>query len=444
MINNNKISALLVLTAISVAACSKPPPEPVFRQAPVERRDITVNVEAAGIIEPSVTVEVKSKASGEILAIQAETGDVVEAGTLLVKIDKRTPSNSLNQAEAELEASMARRSIAKAQSKRSRTLWDSRTINEVDYEKTVLEFANAKADVVKAEVAVENARIQLEDTDVRAPITGTIIERLVETGQVISSPTTDVGGGTLLLKMADLTSVQVRALVDETDIGKITPGLTATVTVTAYPNQPFEGKVLKIEPQAMADQTVTTFSVLIMLDNKNGLLRPGMNTEVEIQVASRSDVLTIPTLALKTRREIPTVAEFMGLEEDSLRDQVGAGNGNSGQRFDRRQASLNQPRSFAARAGGKTRGRPGKRRGGSGDNYLFGGSYWVLTMKDGQPVARTVRTGLTDLEYSEVISGLEQGETVLLLPTSGQIRANSMRRERMKRWNALPGAKKSR
>ncbi len=438
----NKTSTLFALTMLVLTACSEPALEPEFRQAPVERQDITVNVEAAGVIEPAVTVEVKSKASGEVLSIHAETGDIVKAGTLLVQIDKRTPSNLLNQTEAELEAAMARRSIAKAQSTRSKTLWDSRTINEVDYEKTVLEYANAKADVVRAEVAIENARIQLDDTDVRAPITGTIIERLVETGQVISSPTTDVGGGTLLLKMADLSSVQVRALVDETDIGKIKPGQATIVIVTAYPNQPFEGRVLKIEPQAMADQTVTTFSVLIMLENKNGLLRPGMNTEVEIRVASRTDVLAIPTLALKTKREIPTVAGFMGIEESLLREQIGAGDGQSRRRPDRKQASLNPPRRFAAEPQKRAGSRSKRGRRQSGDSYLFAGTYWVLVMQDGRPAARNVSTGLTDLEYSEVISGLELSETVLLLPSSGLIQSNAMRRERMKRWTSLPGAKK--
>ena len=100
---------------------------------------------------------------------------------------------------------------------------------------------------------LENTRIAMDDTEIRAPVSGTIIEKHVETGQVISSPTQDVGGGTLLLKMADLTSVQVRTLVDETDIGKISPGLGASVTVAAYPNQPFQGVVLKIEPQAIVD-----------------------------------------------------------------------------------------------------------------------------------------------------------------------------------------------
>ena len=158
------------------------------------------------------------------------------------------------------------------------------------------------------DVAVETARIQLDDTDLRAPITGTIIEKLVEEGQVISSPTMDVGGGTLLLKMADLSSVQVRTLVDETDIGKISPGLPAVVTVTAFPNQPFTGKVLKVEPQASADQTVTTFAVRIVLSNDNGLLKPGMNADVAILITERKGVLAIPTNALRTDRDMATSA----------------------------------------------------------------------------------------------------------------------------------------
>src|SRR5207248_5196096 len=118
----------------------------------------------------------------------------------------------------------------------------------------VLDFANANAAVVRAKVAVDNARIMLEDTDVRAPVTGTIIEKDVERGAVIASATTNVSGGTTLLKMANLDLVQVRALVDETDVGKVQPGQLTTVTVDAYPNRPFQGTVLKIEPQAQTEQ----------------------------------------------------------------------------------------------------------------------------------------------------------------------------------------------
>ena len=120
---------------------------PKFDTTPVSRRDIVVAVEAAGTVEPVLTVEIKSKASGEVLKVNGETGDLVQAGTLLVQIDKRTPRNLLSQAQSALEAAIARRSIAQTQEARSRKLLESRTINEVDYEKSQLELANAKADV---------------------------------------------------------------------------------------------------------------------------------------------------------------------------------------------------------------------------------------------------------------------------------------------------------
>ena len=159
---------------------------PLYDTAPVETRDIEVTVDAAGVIEPESTVEVKSKASGEVLAVHGDTGDVVQAGHLLVEIDKRTPRNRLAETEAALVASRARRQIAETQMRRAATLFKSKTLTQAEYEQTQLEFANAESQVVSTQVAVENARITLEDTDVRAPITGTIIEKAVEPGIVIT------------------------------------------------------------------------------------------------------------------------------------------------------------------------------------------------------------------------------------------------------------------
>lgn len=401
-----------LLAAVALSACEPPVEETVYQTAPVIKKDIVVSVEAAGIVEPFLTVEVKSKASGEILTLTAETGEFVAENTLLVQIDKRSPKNQLAQAQAELEAARARRSIAQTQTNRAATLFKSRTINEVDYEQTILEFANAKAEVIRSQVAVENARIALEDTDVKAPMTGTIIEKLVEKGQVISSPTMDVGGGTLLLKMADLTSVQVKALVDETDIGKIQPGQPVTVTVTAYPNQPFEGVVAKIEPQAMAEQTVTTFSVLVTLDNADGLLRPGMNADVEIRIAERRDILAVPTIALKTPRDVPIASQLVGMAEADVRDQLSTGQA--------------EPRGLPE-AGDATAG------------YRFGNRYWVFVERDAGLVAVNVETGITDLDYSEVVSGLSESDNVLMLPSSGLIQSQQRFQERMRRFTSIPG-----
>jgi HlyD family secretion protein len=335
----------------------------------------------------------------------------VPAGTLLVQIDKRQPRNAVAQAEAQLEAAKARRSIAEAQARRSEKLLKERIINDVDFEQSQLEAANAKAEVVRSQVALENARIQLDDTDVRAPITGTIIEKLVEKGQVISSPVMDVGGGSLLLKMADLTTVQVKTLVDETDIGKIRPGLPATVTVTAFPNQPFAGSVLKIEPLASADQTVTTFAVRIVLDNAEGLLKPGMNADVDILVAERRGVLAVPMGALRTDRDIATSAKLLGVDEAAVRQQLAAA------------PAAGTPAPGAADA----------------DGYRYESRFWVFVQRDGQPVAQRVTTGLTDLDYSEVIAGLAENDAVFILPSSGLVENQQRFQQQMRNMMGMPG-----
>lgn len=409
---------ILITAALLLSACEQPEEKSVFKTGTVVRRDIVVAVEAAGVIEPFLTVEVKSKASGEILDLPVETGDVVAEGTLLAQIDKRVPRNDLAQAEARLEAAIARRNIAEAQQKRAASLLESRTINDVDYETTVLELANAKAEVVGARVTMENARIALDDATVKAPITGTVIEKLVEKGQVISSPTMDVGGGTLMLKMADLSSVQVKTLVNETDIGKIQPGLPVTVTVTSFPNQPFDGEVLKVEPQAEAEQTVTTFSVLMVLNNDSGLLRPGMNADVEIRVAAAADVVAVPTAALRTLRDIPVASQLVGMTAQEVRSVL-----------EQQTAQVGGP---------PPAGRPGAGRGGD-DRYRFANRYWVFRQKNDQVMPVSVETGLTDLDYSEVTSGLAEGDTVILLPSSGLVQSQQRLQERMRQFMSLPG-----
>ncbi len=414
-----------------VGACEPEPLKslaPLYDTAPVETRAIEVTVDASGVIEPEITVEVKSKASGEILAMHAETGDVVDAGSLLVEIDQRTPRNRFAQAEADLVAAKARRVIADTQMQRAKTLVESGTLTAADYEQSQLELANAQAEVIGMEVAVENERIAMDDTEIRAPITGTIIERSVEPGTVISSPTRDVSGGSILLKMADLSTVQVRTLVKESDIGKMKQGMSTRVTIAAYPNRPFNGEILKIEPQAIVERNVTMFAVLIRLENQDDLLKPGMNAEVEIQIANHDAVPAVPTMALRAESDIPMAALMLGLAEAELREmlaesvaegstarrdfaaqQPSAGRGNQlpvGVNAVSAASSYVDDRSAAARSMA------------SGTNYQFGGDYWVVTMQDGEPIPVSVRTGLTDLEYSEIIDGLDMNAQVLLLPSS--------------------------
>jgi HlyD family secretion protein len=392
---------LTLLPIVLLGACvDQDDTGPIYDTAGVERRTLEVAVSSAGIVEPLATVEVKSKASGEVLDVQVETGDLVAEGALMVRIDPRIVRNRLAQADAELKAAISRREIATTQKKRVESLVQNGTLTQSDLEQATLDLANAEAQVVTANVAVENARIAVDDTDIRAPIAGTIIFKPVEIGQVISSPTQDFAGGTLLMQMADLSAVQIRSLVDETDIGKIRPGMQAKVSVAAYPNQPFPGKVVKIEPQAVIEQNVTMFAVLVSIQNPDGLLMPGMNAEVEVSIARADDAMTIPVMALRTRRDLESTALILDRTVDEISAALGGG--------ESRPAGGNRPPS----------GQRGPRReSGQSTDYRFGGEFWVVLDTADREI-RKVTTGVTDLDNVEVITGLSESDRVLVLPSS--------------------------
>jgi HlyD family secretion protein len=501
------ISFALLLLAVG---CKEKPKVTAWVKVPVERRNIVVSARATGTVQPDTVVEVKSKASGEILDMKVETGQTIQRGTLLVLVDQRTPRNRLNQADADLEVARARLENAESQRKRADELFKSQSISQEEHETAVLAVANAKAAVVSAQVSVENAKIAMEDTRVLAPITGTVISKSVERGQVISSPSTDVGGGTVLLKMADLNLVQVRTLVDETDMGKIRPGLRTTVTVAAYPNQPFQGEVLKIEPLAETAQNVTMFPVLVRIQNQAGLLKPGMNADVEIHIGQRDSVLAVPNAALRTQRDVASAAQVLGIPDDrlktlladaqqrrdSLRTALAARTprtdtvkvdtiakkpaGNTYTMQNGREVQLPEGvtpkqveavfakfrsreeltpadqavmqklrasgamggmggggggRSFGAGGGGMA----GRQRGGN--DFQFGGDYIVFTMRDGQPIPVYIRTGLTDLDYSEVTSGLVATDSVLVLPSASLVQSQTEAKTRAAQFSGgvVPG-----
>jgi HlyD family secretion protein len=436
----------LILSLLMLVACAeKDKADIVYDTAGVERRTLEVTVNSAGIVEPLATVDVKSKASGEVLDVLVETGDLVEESSLMVRIDPRIVRNRLAQADAELKAAISRREIADTQKKRVESLVASGTLTQSDLEQETLDLANAEAQVVTAKVAVENARIAVDDTDIRAPIIGTIIFKPVEIGQVISSPTQDFAGGTLLMQMADLSAVQIRSLVDETDIGKIRPGMRANVSVAAYPNQPFPGEVVKIEPQAVIEQNVTMFAVLVSIQNPDGLLMPGMNAEVEMSIAHAEDAMTIPVMALRTSRDLDSTATILGRSVDDITRALADGeptpaDPNAPETLTVRGNTVELPAGVSAedarqimqkrRDGGSLTAEEqkllrsifqGTVRRGDGQrqptDYRFGGEFWVVLDTPGREI-RKVRTGVTDLDNVEIVSGLGENDRVLILPSS--------------------------
>jgi HlyD family secretion protein len=323
---------VVALAAIALApACSRNKTRtPAVTTAPITRRDIIIDAQANGVVEPINIVEVKSKASGLINRMPVETGTLVKSGDLIAQVDTRDVQNQYNQADADVKAADAKLEVTNAQKRRSDEMFKARVITAQEHEASALDYANAIASLVRAKANLDLAKQRLEDATVTAPVAGTVIEKTVSQGMVITSATGAFGGGTTLIKMADLGRVRMRAQFNETDIGQIRAGQVATVIVDAYPDRRFTGLVEKIEPQAVVQQGVTMFPVLVTLSNLDGALKPGMNGEVSVTIEERKNVLAVPNDAVKTIREAVATAPLLGLNPDSVQAQLRAIGGRGG------------------------------------------------------------------------------------------------------------------
>ncbi len=354
--NSLTVRKLIVVATLALAsACASKDQKAIpVSTAAVARRDIVIDAQATGVVEPIAIVEVKSKAGGQIVKLPVETGSLVKPGDLLVQIETRDTKNQYNQTAAALAAARSKLEVSTAQKRRADDLFKSRIITATEHEAADLDFANAKSQFVAATTQQDLSKQRLEDATVTAPVGGTIIGKTVSLGTVITSATGAFGGGTTLLTMADLSKVRIRALFNETDIGQVRPGQTATVTVDAYPDRRFTGIVEKIEPQAVIQQNVTMFPVLVTLENNEGLLKPGMNGETNVMVEQRSGVLSVPNDAVRNPREAAATAPILGLNPDTVRSQMAA--------------------QMAARGGGGGGGGGGRQRGGQGGGGQGGGA----------------------------------------------------------------------
>ena len=485
---NWSTGASVMLLFLALSACNKSTAEQqeaAPEMAQVSKQDLEVRAEAAGLVEPITTVEIKSKASGEVLAVHVETGQEVERGTLLVEVEPRDVRNAFAQVQADLVVAEARAETSGANRKRVEQLRKQNVATEQELETAVLDEANARAQLVKARTNLELARERMRDVTITAPLRGTVIEKTIEPGNIIASASGTFGGGTTLMKMADLSVVRVRALVDQTDIGKIQPGQQARVTVEAYPGRPFMGEVMKIEPQAVVDQNVTMFPVLIHLPNDERLLKPGMNTEVEIEIAERAGALVVPNDAVVSMRDATTAGKALGLSEDDMRDKLQAlrgggrpggsqvaaatgaeGNGATGQRGSGETGSAdctalrnkirNEGRD-ALSAGDRTRLRAcfaGMRGNANSASSRFAGAPNAGAANSGTrtarpgivfvpgpngPEPRMVMLGVNDWDYTEVLNGLQEGEQVFLMTAARLAQQERERADRMRQRSGSMG-----
>lgn len=285
-----------------------------FMTAPVTRGTLSLTVAATGTITPYTEVELKSKASGEIISFPFQEGDILSKGKVAVRLDPETERSRVNQANANLliaEAKLEKAKITLQEEelrlKRQKSLFADKVISRQDLDnrtfsvgRAVSDVKIAKAELIRAKETLKEARDRLADTEIRAPLSGTILKKYVEEGQVIASTTSSASEGTLLFIMADLAKIYIEAMVDETDIGRIITGQPVTISVDAYREKIFNGRVIRIAPKGRIESTITVFDVIVEVNDKDmKMLKPMMTANAEILIDRKVNVLLIPSEAVR-------------------------------------------------------------------------------------------------------------------------------------------------
>ncbi len=348
-----------------------------FRTEKITRGDITEAVTATGTVNAVTTVLVGTQVSGTVRKIHADFNSPVRKGQLIAEIDPATFEAQVDQARANVLN--ARANLAKAevtQNDADRTLKRSRDLfargyiakSDLDAAETNFETSRAAAASAKAQVSQTEAALRIAETNMRytkivSPVDGVVISRNVDAGQTVAA---SFQTPTLFTIAQDLTKMQIDSNVAEADIGKVLVGQDVEFSVDAYSDSPFRGRVSEIRNAPINVQNVVTYDVVVKVDNPEKKLKPGMTANVSIVVQSRKDVLRVPNAALRFR-----LAEKGGTKD----------------RKDKGQKDRVQ----------KEKG-PG---------------VWVLENR--QPRRVSIKTGISDGAFAEVVSGgLEEGKEVII------------------------------
>jgi HlyD family secretion protein len=376
-------------TAASDAQAANP--ALVKRVVKVERQPVRVEVTATGIVAPIYKIDIKSKASGTLIALKLNEGDLIKKGQLIASIEKTDALLTYNQTKADYEVAKANLTQSKTLNERSAKLAEQNLISKQEMETANLSLEQAKAQLVRAKAGYEQASIRLNDTEVRSPIDGIVLDKPVDEGQVIMGGLNTVGG-TTIVTVADMNKVFVNANVDEVDIGKIKLGQTVQIVPDAFPDEKFYGTVLRIDPLAKVEQNVTRFTIVVEVQNKNSRLLSGMNTTVTIVIYDNPDALVVPLEALKERGTAG--AQFAGAQGGEPQDSARAA------RMKSFREKLNQGDTAAIRmANNRSEERAKKKRR-------------MVLVKDekGEFAPKMIVIGEQNYDYAEVLDGLKEGD----------------------------------
>jgi HlyD family secretion protein len=415
-----------------------------FKVAKVDRGSIEQIVTATGQLNAVVTVQVGSQVSGIIQKLGADFNSEVQEGQIIAQIEPTRFKANLEQARAQLknaEASKARarvnHDVARREYDRARELADKQVIGaaELDelrakYDLARVELQSAEAQTAQARAQVGIAQVDVERTTIRSPIDGTVLQRAVDVGQTVAA---SLSAPTLFTIAQDLAKMEVRAAIDESDVGKLKEGLEARFTVDAHPGREFVATIYQIRSNPNVQQNVVTYDAILRVDNPDGRLRPGMTASVRIVTEKRENVLRVPNVALRFKppADMVLASQASGAgtppgapgapggdgAQAAGPGGPGAGEGTGGRRFGGGEGAGPMAQRAGGEGGGGRRfaGGGGMRRGGGPGGEGGGRQAARVYRPQGEKVQVVpFRPGISDDQFTEVVRGaLKEGEEVV-------------------------------
>lgn len=311
MKRNLTVGAIVVVLVAAIGAWfargAKAENASPYRTGQVTKGTVESTVTSTGRLTAIQSVAVGTQVSGMVIELHADYNDRVREGQLLAKIDPILQEQSLRNAEASLLRVKAALDQAIRDSIRSKTLYDQQIITEAEMDNVNYSLLSARANLTSAEVAREQAARNLEYTSIYSPIDGVVVERNVEIGQTVAA---SMSAPQLYLLATDLKNIEILANVDESDIGLVRAGMPVRFTVSAYPNDSFQGVVRQIRLASSTSENVVKYTAVIAVDNSDLRLAPGMTAEVDFIAERAENVFVVPNAALRFRPTDEMIAQL--------------------------------------------------------------------------------------------------------------------------------------
>jgi HlyD family secretion protein len=304
------VSGSLVVARATTGSKNKDEASP-FRLGKVQAEDLQVSVREVGIVDPVVKVDVKSAVSGRVTGLRVREGDSIKTGDVLAEVEPDVnQAQSLSDVKAAVSQADLRLRDAERELEAQKALFDngligSQALRNVQTSRDLA--ADALANAKSRYRIVEEHGIPISGASgsqrarVTSPMSGVVIKKGVELGQTVTSGVSSFNDGTAMFTVADLKSLIIRVNLNEVDIAKVRVGQPVRVTLDAYPQKTFSGKVRFVAPAAKVVDKIKVFEIEVALDKLDEAFRTGMSANVEILGERRENALSIPLEALQRR-----------------------------------------------------------------------------------------------------------------------------------------------